>query len=223
MAPAPSASAFPLHPNSCLLDEHDRMLFQHSHPTGTDAERTTLQEGVEGFSAAISKAIQPQSHALHLDQRAGTLPTHHRSNERVPGSSSQATKAAEDQPNYYKELTVRCTRQPFHLSLQDDSLFAFAGLWDRWKDTSGQVVESCSILTTTPNALLANVHDRMPVILRPEAYDLWLDPGFRRAETLKEMLNPFDATLMKRYPVSTRVNFVRNDDPQCAAAIHAVN
>src|SRR5664280_3605512 len=110
MAPAPSASAFPLHPNSCLLDEHDRMLFQHSHPTGTDAERTTLQEGVEGFSAAISKAIQPQSHALHLDQRAGTLPTHHRSNERVPGSSSQATKAAEDQPKYYKELTVRCTR-----------------------------------------------------------------------------------------------------------------
>src|ERR1035437_6686540 len=109
MAPAPSASAFPLHPNSCLLDEHDRMLFQHSHPTGTDAERTTLQEGVEGFSAAISKAIQPQSHALHLDQRAGTLPTHHRSNERVPGSSSQATKASEDQPKYYKELTVRCT------------------------------------------------------------------------------------------------------------------
>src|SRR5664280_41887 len=109
MAPAPSASAFPLHPNSCRLDEHDRMLFQHSHPTGTDAEHTTLQEGVEGFSAAISKAIQPQSHALHLDQRAGTLPTHHRSNERVPGSSSLATKAAEDQPKYYKELTVRCT------------------------------------------------------------------------------------------------------------------
>src|ERR1035437_1091564 len=108
MAPAPSASAFPLHPNSCLLDEHDRMLFQHSHPTGTSAKRTTVQEGVKGFSAAISKAIQPQSHALHLDQRAGILPTHHRSNERVPGSSSQATKAAEDQPKYYKELTVRC-------------------------------------------------------------------------------------------------------------------
>src|ERR1035441_7592908 len=120
MAPAPSASAFPLHPNSCLLDEHDRMLFQHSHPTGTDAERTTLQEGVEGFSAAISKAIQPQSHALHLDQRAGTLPTHHRSNERVPGSSSQATKAAEDPPKYYKELTVRCTSGFESLFLRTD-------------------------------------------------------------------------------------------------------
>src|ERR1035437_4566473 len=128
MAPAPSASAFPLHPNSCLLDEHDRMLFQHSHPTGTDAERTTLQEGVEGFSAAISKAIQPQSHALHLDQRAGTLPTHHRSNERVPGSSSQATKAAEDQPTYYKELTVRCTSCKVMCSAAGPSFLASAAM-----------------------------------------------------------------------------------------------
>jgi putative SOS response-associated peptidase YedK len=83
-------------------------------------------------------------------------------------------------------------------------------------------VESCSILTTTPNALLADVHDRMPVILNPEHYDLWLDPGFGRADALKEMLNPFDATLMRRYPVSTRVNFVKNDDPECAA-LQAVN
>ena len=114
-------------------------------------------------------------------------------------------------------------KQPFHFGLRDDSLFAFAGLWDRWKDASGQVVELCSILTTTPNSLLADVHDRMPVILSPEHYDLWLDPWFKRAEALKEMLSPFDATLMKRYPVSTRVNFVRNDDPECAAPLQAVN
>src|ERR1035438_7996133 len=67
-------------------------------------------------------------------------------------------------------------KQPFHFGMQDDSLFAFAGLWDRWKDTTGSVIESCSILTTTPNSLLADVHDRMPVILRQENYDLWLDP-----------------------------------------------
>ena len=84
-------------------------------------------------------------------------------------------------------------------------------------------MESCSILTTTPNALLADVHDRMPVILSPEHYDLWLDPGFKRTEALKEMLTPFDATLMRRYPVSTRVNFVKNDDPECAAPLRAVN
>jgi len=64
------------------------------------------------------------------------------------------------------------------------------------RDASGQVVESCSILTTTPNALLADVHDRMRVILSPEHYDWWLDPGFRRLAALKELRGPFDATLM---------------------------
>jgi putative SOS response-associated peptidase YedK len=118
---------------------------------------------------------------------------------------------------FYEWKRVGKAKQPFHFGLRDDSLFAFAGLWDRWRDPNGQVLESCSILATTPNALLADMHDRMPVILGPEHYDLWLDPGFRRADVLKKMLNPFDATLMRRYPVSTRVNFVRNDDPECAA------
>jgi len=63
----------------------------------------------------------------------------------------------------------------------------------------------------------------MPVILSPEHYDVWLDPGFRHAKALKEMLGPFDATLMRRYPVSTRVNVVKNDDPQCAAALQTPN
>jgi putative SOS response-associated peptidase YedK len=98
------------------------------------------------------------------------------------------------------------------------SLFAFAGLWDRWRDTTGQIVESCSILTTRPNSLLTDVHDRMPIILGPEHYDLWLDPGFRNTIALEEMLKPLDAQLMKRYPVSTRVNTVSNDDAECAAA-----
>src|SRR5664280_1475507 len=123
---------------------------------------------------------------------------------------------------FYEWKRAAKVKQPFHFGLQDDSLFAFAGLWDRWKNASGQVVESCSILTTEPNALLADVHDRMPVMMNPEHYDLWLDPGLRRVDALKEMLNPFDATLMKRYPVSTRVNFVKNDDPECAAALQVV-
>jgi putative SOS response-associated peptidase YedK len=124
---------------------------------------------------------------------------------------------------FYEWKRAEKAKQPFHFGLRDDSLFAFAGLWDQWKDASGHAVESCSILTTTPNSLLADVHDRMPVILSPEHYDLWLDPGFRRVDVLKEMLNPFDATLMRHYPVSTRVNFVKNDDPECATALQAVN
>jgi len=101
--------------------------------------------------------------------------------------------------------------------MQDDSLFAFAGLWDQWEDAAGAAIESCSILTTTPNTLLADVHDRMPVILRREDYDLWLDPGFSDVKALAEILVPFDAAQMRRYPVSTRVNAVTNDDPDCVA------
>ena len=106
-------------------------------------------------------------------------------------------------------------KQPFHFGMQDDSLFAFAGLWGRWKDSSGTVIESCSILTTSPNSLLADVHDRMPVILRRENYDFWLDPNFKDVRALAEILAPFDAIQMRRFPVSTRINAVANDDPDC--------
>jgi putative SOS response-associated peptidase YedK len=132
-----------------------------------------------------------------------------------------STTKIESVTNLAAGVPARSPKQPFSYGMVDDSLFAFAGLWDRWKDAGGQTVESCSILTTTPNALLADVHDRMPVILRPEHYDWWLNPGFTRVEALKELLGPFDFTLMRGYPVSTRVNFVRNDDPDRAAVLQA--
>ena len=109
------------------------------------------------------------------------------------------------------------SKQPVHIGMQDDSLFAFAGIWDRWKDADGNAVETCSILTTKPNSLLAEVHNRMPVILKPEDYELWLDPRFKDLDSLTAMLKPFDPTLMKCYPVSTLVNNPANDDSECAA------
>ena len=111
-------------------------------------------------------------------------------------------------------------KQPFHFGMQDDSLFAFAGLWDRWRDPAGAVIESCSILTTTPSSLLADIHDRMPVILKQENYDLWLDPGFRDVKALAEVLVPFEAAQMRCFPVSTRINSVTNDDPDCVVPTH---
>ena len=111
-------------------------------------------------------------------------------------------------------------KQPLHFGMQDDSLFAFAGLWDRWRDPTGTAIESCSILTTTPNSLLADLHDRMPVILRQENYDLWLDPGFKDVKTLAEFLAPFDAAKMRSFPVSSRINAVANDDPDCVLPWH---
>jgi putative SOS response-associated peptidase YedK len=70
-------------------------------------------------------------------------------------------------------------KSPFCFSMADDSIFAFAGIWDRWKNPDREWIETCSIITTSANALLSGIHDRMPVVLKPESYDLWLDPGFR--------------------------------------------
>ncbi len=117
---------------------------------------------------------------------------------------------------FYEWQKTAKTKQPFCFTLSDDSVFAFAGIWDRWRDAEGRVLETCSILTTTPNAVTAGVHDRMPVILRSDDYDLWLDPGFQKVDEILPLLRPFDAAMMKKYPVSTRVNSVINDDSQCA-------
>jgi len=84
---------------------------------------------------------------------------------------------------------------------------------------SGKWVETCSILTTTPNAVTSAVHERMPVILDPDAYDQWLDPGMKDAAAASELLKPYDARLMRCYPVSTRINSVVHDDPECSSPV----
>jgi putative SOS response-associated peptidase YedK len=110
-------------------------------------------------------------------------------------------------------------KQPYCFEVNEGEPFAFAGIWERWKDQDGNSVETCSILTTGPNAVTAAVHDRMPVVLDPDNYDMWLDPGMKDAETAAEMLKPCDARLMSCYPISTRINNVANDDEGCAARV----
>jgi putative SOS response-associated peptidase YedK len=110
-------------------------------------------------------------------------------------------------------------KQPYCFEVKEGELFAFAGIWDRWKDASGNTVETCSILTTTPNAVTAAVHDRMPVILDPDSYDLWLDPWMKNVAAASDLLKPYDARQMRCYPVSTRINSVTSDDPECSAPV----
>jgi putative SOS response-associated peptidase YedK len=97
---------------------------------------------------------------------------------------------------FYEWQRMGKTKQPFCFEAAEGELFAFAGIWDRWRDSSGHAVETCSILTTTPNAVTPAVHDRMPVILDPDTYDLWLDPGMKDAGTAAELLKPYDAHAM---------------------------
>jgi len=119
---------------------------------------------------------------------------------------------------YEWKRTVKA-KQPFCFEIKDGELFAFAGLWDGWKDASGNWIKTCSILTTTPNALTATVHDRMPVILDPESYDLWLDPRMQNVAAISELLKPYDANRMQLYPVSSRVNHVTNDGEECSRRV----
>jgi putative SOS response-associated peptidase YedK len=118
---------------------------------------------------------------------------------------------------FYEWQRSAAVKQPFCFEVNDGELFAFAGLWDRWKDPSGTWVKSCSILTTTPNAVTAAVHDRMPVILGRDNYDLWLDPRMTNVNAACDLLKPYDARLMRSYLVSARVNSVVNDDERCSA------
>src|SRR6266566_7076375 len=108
----------------------------------------------------------------------------------------------------------------YNFGMIDDSVFAFAGLWERWRDpAAGEYLETFTILTTRPNSLVTDVHDRMPAILTVEDYDLWLDPGVTDPARVADCLKPFDARLMKKYPVSTRVNRAENDDQECAREV----
>jgi putative SOS response-associated peptidase YedK len=110
-------------------------------------------------------------------------------------------------------------RQPYCFEVGEGELFAFAGLWDTWKNPKGEAIESCTILTTTPNELLTDIHDRMPVIVPPDKYELWLDPDVEDFDAVKEILKPYNANLMRQYPVSQRLNNANNEDPECAAPI----
>jgi len=105
------------------------------------------------------------------------------------------------------------TKQPFAISLKDDGLFAFAGLWERWKDKStGQALETYTVITTDPNELMEPIHNRMPVILKPSDYGRWLDPGDPQRLPV-DLLRPYPAEEMKAWKVGKSVGNVRNNDP----------
>ncbi|MCY7321824.1 MAG: SOS response-associated peptidase [Phormidesmis sp. CAN_BIN36] len=109
-------------------------------------------------------------------------------------------------------------KQPFYFSLENGSPFAFAGLWERWHDLEDGRLETCTILTTEANPIVAQAHDRMPVILNRDRYDRWLDLS-QPAESVQSLLRPYDDTLMTAYPVSSSVNSARNDTPDCTTPL----
>ncbi len=106
-------------------------------------------------------------------------------------------------------------KQPYYIHLKGKKPFAFAGLWECWEKGSEGPVESCTIVTTEANDLLKELHERMPVILSPADYALWLDPKTEGKEAIHPLIRPYFQGEMAFYPVSTRVNSPKNNDPAC--------
>lgn len=106
-------------------------------------------------------------------------------------------------------------KQPYCIRMDDERVFAFAGLWDRWKDPDGEVIETYTILTTEPNDSVRPLHNRMPVILAPDDYAQWLDPEIQNPDALLPLLKPYADEDLIAYPVSKQVNNPKNDTPAC--------
>jgi putative SOS response-associated peptidase YedK len=116
---------------------------------------------------------------------------------------------------FYEWQKLGTRKQPHFIGFRDGRPFGFAALWERWRRDGGEDVESCTIITTEANELLASIHDRMPVILDPADHELWLDPGVTDANRVTSLLRPSDPSGMEAYPVSLLVNNPANDVPAC--------
>ena len=115
---------------------------------------------------------------------------------------------------YEWRLNADKTKTPMYIRLESGQPFGFAGLWERWTNPdSGEILTSCALITTTANDVVKPIHDRMPVILPPDAYADWLNYKQTDGQQVTRLLTPYPADLMIAYPVSTLVNSPRTDDP----------
>jgi putative SOS response-associated peptidase YedK len=113
---------------------------------------------------------------------------------------------------FYEWRKTQSGKTPYYIRLKDDSVMGFAGLWDVWTNPEGGRIESCTIITTAANALIKPLHDRMPLIISPDDYDVWLTGNVGEAS---EVVGMSSSAGLEAYPVSTRVNKPENDDPMC--------
>lgn len=154
--------------------------------------------------------------------RAGSLPRN-TINARADGLASSGlwktplrrSRCLIPADGFYEWMGPKEARRPQFIHRRDRSLFAFAGLFDYWKDDSGRTVRSCSIVTTPPNEMMARIHDRMPAMLSSEAESLWLDPMTEDPEPLASVLVPYPSDEMTSYEVSKAVNSAATDSPDC--------
>lgn len=122
---------------------------------------------------------------------------------------------------FYEWAKAGAAKQPFYIRMRDERPFAMAGLWELWCGEDGSELETCAILTTTPNEVVGEIHGRMPVIIAPDDFDAWMDPANEKPAAVKPLLRPYPAEEMKAHPVDRRVNSPAADDSSCIEPISA--
>lgn len=113
--------------------------------------------------------------------------------------------------SFYEWKRTENRKVPMRIKMKNNELFAMAGLWESWKSPSGELVHTCTILTTEPNDLMSTIHDRMPVILKQKDEQSWLNPEVKTIDELKPFLIPLENGLLEAYEVSDKVNSPKNN------------
>lgn len=122
--------------------------------------------------------------------------------------------------SFYEWKKTEEKKTPMRIKLKSEEPFGMAGLWESWKSPQGDMVYSCTVITTEPNGLMASIHDRMPVILNPEDEKTWLDPSITDVREINKLLQPYNEEWMEAYEVSSLVNSPKNNSIELIQKIY---
>jgi putative SOS response-associated peptidase YedK len=137
----------------------------------------------------------------------------------VPRDDFKRRRCVVPADGFYEWAKVGAEKQPHRIGMADDTVFALAGLWERWKDpSSGETIRSFTIITTTPNELCAPIHNRMPVILPPSRYRVWLGEEPAHADELAAMPQPYPSKLMRAYRIGPAIGNVKDEGAEADRA-----
>jgi putative SOS response-associated peptidase YedK len=204
------------HPHPVLKDWYRASIMPELKPRYNIAPTTDILVIREGESSRIGSMM-----------RWGLIPFWAKDLKKVPVMNNARAETVAEKPSFkYAFHERRCiipasgffewkaegkSKQPYFISARDGMPLSFAGIWGTWTAVdTGESIDSCMIITTTPNTLMETIHDRMPVILPTDTWDTWLSPLLQSDEALLPILKPLDANLMQAWPVSQAVGRVAN-------------
>ncbi len=199
-----------------LQEFHDR--FNVAPTTQVPAIRASKQDPTAREAVALQWGLVPR---WAKDAKSGAK----LANARAEGIADKPAfrhafrqkRCAIPASGFYEWQTIGKLKQPWYFKLQDGGPLLFAGLWESWQSVDGVTLETCALITTSPNAVMTPIHDRMPVILHGAAVDTWLDPRIEDPAQLAPVLQPLPAELMATHAVSPQMNSVRYENPDCIA------